>query len=98
MPDIHYGRFDLRTESWGILKTEGRFKIMEFNGVGSEPAHIYDPEYSIWKAYRDIWQHWKIMVRIYKAQQKNRIKAISFVSLLKDFRQYKRYIKSVKKR
>ena len=40
------------------------FKIIEVNGVNSEPAHIYEPSYSLLKAYRDIFHHMEIIYEI----------------------------------
>ena len=52
--DFYFGRYDLKAESEQALK-EGHFKIMELNGVNSEPAHIYDPQNSIIRAYKDLF-------------------------------------------
>lgn len=61
-----YGRFDIRCQSLEELKAGRNFKILELNGVGAEPAHIYDPGYSFWQAQRDLLFHfatiWKIGV------------------------------------
>ncbi|MFN0200217.1 MAG: hypothetical protein ACKVTZ_01780 [Bacteroidia bacterium] len=54
---FYFGRFDLKTESWAEL-LKGNFKVMELNGVASEPAHIYQPQYNILQAYQDLFQHW----------------------------------------
>lgn len=94
MEGIHYGRFDLRTESWEALRN-GQFKVMEFNGVGSEPAHIYHPGYSIIQAYKDIWQHWRIMQAIYWEQRRLGYEGMTLRELLAAFKHYRTYIKSV---
>jgi hypothetical protein len=39
---IHYGRLDVRAPDDEALQ-QGRFLVMELNGVTSEPGHIYDP-------------------------------------------------------
>lgn len=63
---LFYGRFDIRCQSLEDLKAGKNFKILELNGVGAEPAHIYDPGYSFWQAQRDLFFHfatiWKIGV------------------------------------
>lgn len=63
MEGFCYGRFDLRCESIDDLY-KGNFKIMELNGAASEPAHIYHPGYSLFKAYRVLFQHWKKLYQI----------------------------------
>ena len=55
---FYFGRFDLRCASLHDLY-KGNFKIMELNGCGAEPAHIYHPGYSIHKALRVLFEHWK---------------------------------------
>lgn len=65
---ILYGRFDLKCASVAELKA-GRFKVMELNGVLGEPAHIYDPAFGMWRAYRDLYRHWKIIFRLHRAQR-----------------------------
>lgn len=61
---FYYGRFDLKVKSIEDLSTGENLKIMELNGVSSEPGHVYDPNYKLWAAYKDILQHWSIAVKI----------------------------------
>ena len=61
---FYFGRLDIRFASWEDL-TDGRnFSIIELNGTGSEPTHIYDPQHSIFGAWKEIYRHWKIVLRI----------------------------------
>ena len=64
MPGFFYGRFDIKFKSWESLQTGEDFKITEVNGVNSEPTHIYEPSYSLLKAYRDIFHHMEIIYEI----------------------------------
>lgn len=70
IPGFYFGRFDLRCDSLAALE-KGNFKIFELNGSGAEPAHIYQPGYSLFKAYRELAFHLKIMFRIARANHKN---------------------------
>ena len=64
VPGWNYGRVDVRCESIEALK-RGDFKIIEINGVLSEPTHIYDAsKTTYWKAVRDIARHWKILYQV----------------------------------
>lgn len=54
---FYFGRYDLRAASIEDLY-QGKFKILELNGVNSEPAHIYDPQMPLWAAYRHLFKHW----------------------------------------
>jgi hypothetical protein len=38
--------------------------VLEFNGASSDPAHIYQPGYSLLRAYGDMAYHWNAMYRI----------------------------------
>src|SRR5690606_24651757 len=64
MPGVYYGRFDMRVSSWEALLDVRDIRVLEFNGASAEPAHIYQPGYSLLRAYRDIAHHWGIMYRI----------------------------------
>jgi hypothetical protein len=55
---FYFGRYDLRCASIEALYV-GDVKIMELNGCGAEPAHIYQPEFSLWKALSVLRTHWK---------------------------------------
>lgn len=55
---FYFGRFDLRCATVEDLYA-GRVKILELNGCGAEPAHIYQPGYSLWKAMGVLLEHWK---------------------------------------
>ena len=44
IPNFYYGRLDIRYNTLEELKQGKNFRIIELNGAGSEPTHIYDPE------------------------------------------------------
>ena len=96
MEGIHYGRFDIKCENVELLREGKAFKVLEFNGIASEPAHIYDPEYSIIQAYRDIFNHWKIIYNISRVQRKKGIKSMSWNEAYSSLRDYFKYIKAAK--
>jgi hypothetical protein len=64
IPGFHFGRFDLRCKSYDELEKGINFKILELNGAGAEPGHIYHPGRSIWKGYRDILHHLNVLCNI----------------------------------
>jgi hypothetical protein len=61
---FHFGRLDIRYNVWEELKQGKNFSIIELNGSGSEPTHIYDPKHFIFWAWKEIIKHWKILYRI----------------------------------
>ena len=47
--DLPYysGRLDIRYNTLDELKPGNNFSIIELNGAGSEPTHIYDPTHFV---------------------------------------------------
>ncbi len=60
---FYFGRFDLRCTSIEDLKQGNNIAILELNGAGAEPAHIYQPGYSFFKAQKVLAQHYKMMYK-----------------------------------
>jgi hypothetical protein len=77
--EFYYGRYDIKTTSLEELKKRKCISILEFNGVGSEPNHIYDIGLSYMQAINIIAQHWKHMYAIGRINYKNGIACISFL-------------------
>jgi len=74
---FYYGRYDIRCKNEEAL-LNGDVMIMELNGAASEPAHIYQPGYSIIKAYKSLFHHWKVMYKISIENHKNGAEYTSF--------------------
>jgi hypothetical protein len=66
---FYFGRFDLRCGSLNDLE-EGNVKIVELNGCGAEPAHIYDPDFKIIEALRVLFRHWRTIFEISRENHK----------------------------
>lgn len=64
IPEFYFGRIDLRYKNWEALKKLQNFSIIELNGAGSEPTHIYDPKHSIFFAWKEIVRHWSLLTEI----------------------------------
>lgn len=60
-----YGRYDLKVASFEDLQKGKNIKIMELNGVSADPAHLYDPDYKLITAYKDLAWHWRRLADIY---------------------------------
>jgi len=89
MDEFYFGRFDLRCESIEALYA-GNVKIMEVNGCGAEPAHIYQPGFSLWNAYQVLFKHWKDLFTI---SIQNRARGFSFMPVSEGLRIF-RYFKT----
>ncbi|MDX2278479.1 MAG: hypothetical protein NW218_02780 [Saprospiraceae bacterium] len=95
IPGVLYGRFDLKCASYEALK-RGEFKVMELNGVFGEPAHVYDPNFGMLRAYRDFYRHWLILFQLHRAQLRLGVRPTGFWNSLRLFRAYFRYKEMVK--
>jgi hypothetical protein len=80
---FHYGRFDLRVASLDDLYQGKNIKIMELNGVNSDAAHIFDPNYKLITAYKDVATHWRILAEISAIQSARGILPVPFKTLWK---------------
>ena len=68
---FYFGRLDIRFDNWADLKAGKKFSIIEVNGAGSEPTHIYDPKHSLFFAWKEIIRHWVLLWRISRMNHKN---------------------------
>lgn len=79
---FYFGRFDLRCSSMEDLKKGKNIAILELNGAGAEPSHIYDPGFSFFKAQTVIANHYRMM---YEAASMNKQAGVPYMS----FRSFK---------
>ena len=61
---FYYGRYDIRCKSIEDLKQGKNFSILEFNGSGAEPHHVYGNGYSFIGAISILLEHWRILTEI----------------------------------
>lgn len=61
---FYFGRYDVRVPSVEALKEGRDFKVLELNGVSAEATHIYQPGYSLFRAYRDLAKQWRVAFEI----------------------------------
>lgn len=88
IPGFYYGRFDLRCSSIEDLKS-GRVMVLELNGCGAEPAHIYHPGYPLWRGMMDLVKHWELIYKISRQNNLSGIPYIVFKDALYYFRRFK---------
>jgi hypothetical protein len=65
---FHYGRFDVKYNTLEELYRGENFKIIELNGVNSEPTHIYDQSTGLFQSLIDLAWHWKMIGEISKVR------------------------------
>ena len=88
---FYFGRYDLRCRSLEDLYKGEHFKILELNGAGAEPAHIYQPGFSLIQAYKDIMHHLKVLADISRLNKKNGFPYYSFRQGLKEIIKIRKY-------
>lgn len=81
---FYFGRYDLRAASLDALYA-GDVKIMELNGCGGEPAHIYQPGYPLLRAMRDMIRHWR---DLYHVSMQNHARGVPFMKWADGWRLY----------
>jgi hypothetical protein len=90
VPEFFYGRMDIRFKSFEDLGQGKNFSIIELNGAGSDPTHIYDPKHSIFFAWKEIIRHLNILYKVSKANMKAGNKCLTFkegIDMLKSNKQ-----------
>lgn len=87
IPGFYFGRFDLRCASIEDLYNS-KVRIMELNGCGAEPAHIYDTEFPLWRAFYELVRHWEY---IFKIAQANRRLGVDYITHRQAFAFYRKF-------
>lgn len=82
MPGVYFSRIDLRYDNLESLREGEAFKIIEFNGSGSEATHIWDPEMTLARAYKDQFFHYGESFRIGAHWRETGLKPIGPFKLL----------------
>jgi hypothetical protein len=96
IPGFYFGRLDIRFNTWNELSKGKNFSIIELNGAGSEPTHIYDPDHSIFFAWKEIIRHWKILYKISRLNHKfQRLPYMKFQAGMEMLRENNRHVKLV---
>jgi hypothetical protein len=88
-----YGRYDIKCASVEDLKQGKNFSILEYNGSGAEPNHIYQCELSLIQAYRIILRHWKVLYQVSSYNHKKGIHYWPHKKGLEYLRQAKKHLR-----
>lgn len=97
---FYYGRYDIKCASIEDLKQGKNFSILEFNGSGAEPHHVYGNHNTLLEAYRILLHHWKMLYRISRHNYRAGIPYWSFKkgwAFLKKAKQHFRELKRLDK-
>lgn len=90
---FYYGRYDIKCLSIEDLKEGKNFSILEYNGSGAEPHHVYGNGNSLLKAYQILLHHWKVLYQISALNHKKGIAYWGFTRGIKYSRMAKKHFK-----
>jgi len=96
IPAFYYGRLDLKYNTIEELKAGKHYCIIELNGAGSEPTHIYDPQYSIFYAWKEIIRHFRLLWEISIKNHRRGFRHMSWREGLTMLQQNKLLLKKLK--
>ena len=91
IPEFYFGRLDIRYNTLDELKQGRNFAIIEVNGAGAEPTHIYDPRHSLFFAWKEIVRHWFILERISRMNHRRGHKYLTWKEGVQMFREDKEW-------
>lgn len=94
LPEFYYGRFDIRFPSMQDLEKGENLQILEINGAGGEPTHIWDPRTKIRDAYAALFQQYRVIYEIGAMNRKRGFKPLSLFQLIRTHMDYKKCSKS----
>lgn len=69
---FHFGRLDLKSSSIDDL-LNGRFKVIEVNGIDSLSINMFDPNYSLLNAYRILLTQYRLLVEVASEHRKQQM-------------------------
>ncbi|MBV6426793.1 MAG: hypothetical protein KIPDCIKN_01306 [Haliscomenobacter sp.] len=97
MDGFYYGRFDIKCQSLDLLKEGKGFKVIELNGIGSEPTHIYDQAHMTYPgALFTILRHWTLVARVSSINHAAGIPYMPVAQVLKALSGLKEYQRKLK--
>ena len=94
--NFYFGRYDIKCLCVDDLKRGQNFSILEFNGSGAEPHHVYGNGNSFLKAIKILLEHWHILYRISVLNHKKGIPYWSFHQGLQHLLNARKHFKTLK--
>ncbi len=96
IPEFYFGRLDIMYSNFEELKAGKNFSIIELNGAGSEPTHIYDPKHSLFFAWKEIARHFKWLCAISIKNHKRGYPYLTVKEGMQMFRENNAVVKNLK--
>jgi hypothetical protein len=96
IPEFYFGRLDIMYNNLEELKEGRNFTIIELNGAGSEPTHIYDPRHSVFFAWKEIARHFKLLYKVSVINHQRGFRYLTVKEGMQMFRENKAVIRNLK--
>ncbi len=80
-PGFNFGRVDVKAESEEALK-QGKFVVIEVNGVASLPTHMFDPKFNVFQAYKIFFEHGKYLAKIAKEHKQQAMDLLPYKQIM----------------
>lgn len=87
---LDFGRLDIRVPDEASLLRGASLRVLEFNGLTAEPAHIYDPGYSLRRARQDLLWQWTAAVELGRVRSATGTQPASWLEILRAVRRHAR--------
>lgn len=94
---LYYGRYDVKCASIEELKEGKNFSIIEYNGCGAEPHHVYGNGNTFIEACAILARHWIILYEISKYNHSQGVKYDNFKKGWNTMRNCRKYFDRLKK-
>jgi hypothetical protein len=87
---LDFGRFDVMVPSAEHLSRGRELRIIEFNGLSSEAAHLYDPANSLGTGRNILLEQWTEALRIGASNRTKGVRAASWIEIARAVRAHRR--------
>lgn len=87
---FHFGRFDVRYSDVTAFKAGQDLAIVELNGIASESTNLYDPAFSLTRAYRTLFAQWRLLFAIAAESEKSGHPKSRWPEFFRELKQYLR--------
>ncbi len=91
--EFYYGRFDIRYDSLEQLQRGEGFTIIEVNGAGAEPIHMWDGRMTLREAYQVVMWQYRHLYEVGAVNVRRGFGTLSLWQVIRDYRYVRRLVK-----
>ena len=92
--EFYFGRLDVMYDNWNDLENGKNLALVEVNGAGSEPTHIYDPKHSLFFAWKELARH---ITYMYQISVQNHKRGFPYLNHKEGVKEYKLHLEQSSK-